>query len=222
MDKNKKQRKKIDLSDIGIDIKDVVKRLERESRSISENEWKKIKKDSGISSQQFTNVFGNQRINPSLEMVIKLSYLMNKSLNYILFGKQGIEEDTDHIEVPFISPLMNKDQRIIINNEKCCYVNKKIVPTKKIYCLKIEGNIMHPTLKDGDIALIDYEKKYITDGQVFVFHNKKMPFMQIKRLYFYKDKIKVKADNQNYDAYTIDINDISIIGQIIIVFKKIE
>lgn len=224
MDKKRKQRKKIDLLDIGIDIKDVVKRLEKESRSISTNEWKKIKKESGIRSQQFTNVFGNHRINPSLEMVIKLTHLMGKPLDYILYGKKNLNEsiEDDHIGVPFISPLMNKDLKIIINNEKCCYVNKELIQAKTIYSMKVEGNIMSPTLKDGDIIIIDYSKKHIIDGKIYLFHTKNMPFIQTKRLYFFEDKIKAMPDNNSFDSYLICINDIKIIGQVIIVFKRIE
>lgn len=211
----------MDLTDLGIIDKVVAKRFNDELNKYTKKESMTIRKSSGLSDSQISDLIYGRSY--SYSVMIRLSNALNKPMDYFLYGKKEIEEpEIDQIAIPFISNLLDDKNKIIINDEKCCYINKKLIQTKKVYCMRIEGQIMNPLLNENDIIIIDYGIKYIIDGKVFVFHNKKLPFIQIKRLYIYEDKIKIMPENNKFDPYLIDFSDIKIIGQVINVFKKLE
>lgn len=213
---------KLDLSDIGIDFKAISKRIEEELKTLSEEKQKEIIRKSGLSNQQISNYFGKgKKLKPSLEVIVKMAHVLGKPVDYYLYGKyQSIEDDPVCMKIPCILPILNKEQDIVISAEKCFFMNKKYLTSKKLYCMEITGSMMHPTLLEKDVIIIDYSyRKIITEGKIHVFFSPYMPYIQIKRLCIMKDKIMVKPDNRDYPPYMVDHDKIRIIGQVISIFK---
>lgn len=217
---------KLDLSDIGIDLKKTAKRIKDEVNLLSDDIQVKIKKRSGLSPQQFSNYFGKgeNKKEPSMEVIIKMAHVLNKSVDYFLYGEyKDISDDPNCIKIACILPLLNENKKITISGERCFYLNKQCMDNKKLYCMNIEGNMMKPTLRENDLIIIDYsQKRIITEGKIHVFYNKDLPYIQIKRLYFYRDKIMVKPDNKEYSPYLVKFDQIIILGQVVAVFKILD
>lgn len=216
--------KKIDLSDIGISLEKVVRRIKEDLSLLPKSELIELKKRSGLQDAQISNYFGDGTYNkpPSLEAVVRMANILKKPIDYYLYGRYpDIDEDSDCYRIPTIMPMLNKNMDIMLAGDNCFYMNRRFTESKKLYCMKIEGDMMNPTIKENDIVIIDYSKKrIINEGKIHVFFNPDLPFIQTKRLYISRDKIVVKTDNPNYSPYLISFDKIRLIGQIIKIFKN--
>lgn len=217
---------KMDLSDIGINLKEIAQRIKQEINLMSDEMQAMVKKRSNLSPQQFSNYFGKgeNKKEPSMEVIIKMAYVLEKSVDYILYNRYGsMEEDPNCIKIACVQPMLDDKQRIVISGERCFYLNKKFIDSKHLYCMNIEGNMMEPTLEENDLIIIDYSfKRIVTEGRIHVFYNRDLPFIQIKRLYFYRDNIMVKPDNKEYSPYLLKLDKIKILGHVIKVFKSLR
>ncbi len=217
---------KLDLTDIGIDLRKTAKRIKDEINQLSDDIQIRIKKRSGLSPQQFSNYFGKgeNKKEPSMEVIVKMAHVLDKSVDYFLYGEyKDVHDDPNCIKIACILPLLDENKKITVSGEKCFYLNRQYIDNKKLYCMTVEGNMMKPTLKENDLIIIDYSfKRIITEGKIHVFYNKNLPFIQTKRLYFYRDKIMVKPDNTDYSAYLINFDQIIILGHVLKVFKMLD
>lgn len=212
--------KKTDLSDLGIVKELIIKRLNNELQKYSKKEQILLKKNTGLSPSQISDLLSG-RTDPVLELVIRFANALNISMDYILYGKEK-ESDFNCIEIPCIDYILSKDQKIKIKEDNCFFMQNDLIKSKKLYCLSIEGDIMCPTLKEGDKIIIDFSRKMINEGRIHVFFHKDILFIQIRRLCFYRDKIMVKPDNKDYNSYLTRLDDIKIIGQVASIFKLLK
>ena len=79
--------------------------------------------------------------------------------------------------------------------------------------VSVQGDSMTPTLQDGQYVFVDTTDTGGRDG-VYVFTDQ--DGTKIKRLQFAGGRVKVKSDNQSYDAYDIDQDAVFVIhGRVI-------
>lgn len=210
--------KPIDLTDIGINMEGIKTRLERDINTLPKGEWTKIKKTSGIAPAHFSNVFSGNEF-PSFRMVVKLAYMFGKSTDYYLYGKQELESVC--LKIPRISLMLNKENNMSIINNEYLYIDKNLICSEKnLYCIRIEGNMMHPTLSENDIAIIDCLNPLVKEGKIHVFYNLKLPIIQIKRFCVIYDKIKIVSDNREFSPCITEFDKIKIIGHIVKILKS--
>ncbi len=79
---------------------------------------------------------------------------------------------------------------------------------------------MEPSLREGDIVVIDKGRTEIQDGGLFAVRMDGT--LLIKRLSPRPgEKMKVISDNREYDFYEIDRSSIEIAGQVALIIKKL-
>ncbi|KAA3639424.1 MAG: hypothetical protein DWP95_10280 [Proteobacteria bacterium] len=103
------------------------------------------------------------------------------------------------------------------------WIKKSKAMSFNLLAITINGDSMHPTLMDGDTAIIDLSQNEIKNGQVYAFVNNETSDVQVKRLSYYrKNIISIHSDNDHDPRYMHDIHladeemdNIKIIGRIV-------
>lgn len=107
-------------------------------------------------------------------------------------------------------------------------LHKSVLPnycscSKKYSMIHAKGDSMSPYINNGDKLIIEHvSSNQIIDNKVYVFCYKSEIF--VKRLSKNIDEIIVKSENPNYSIKVIggeDMNDISIIGQVVGVLRSL-
>jgi len=89
--------------------------------------------------------------------------------------------------------------------------------------IRVKGDSMEPTLHDGDIVLVNMEKKHI-DAQGGIYAIAINDEIMIKRLQplYPEKKIKIISDNQKYDSIIADPDQIKVNGKVIWFARELE
>lgn len=86
-------------------------------------------------------------------------------------------------------------------------------------CYIISTDNMSPTFTDGDIVIYDTANCNIIDG---VFIVKIGDLVSCKRLQFFSNKVKAFHDNRNYGSITLELEEIEILGRVVMRFGKFQ
>ena len=74
----------------------------------------------------------------------------------------------------------------------------------------VKGDSMNPTIKDGDVAFVDFNFEPV-DGKIYIIQHEDDTY--IKRCYFESDKLTLKSDNPDYKDIVFNTYDnVRIIG----------
>lgn len=83
-----------------------------------------------------------------------------------------------------------------------------------IKMLRVFGDSMEPTLKDGDWVLVDTSRNYIdSDGMFLIRMSSGLAVKRIQNTI--TQDVVIKSDNKKYDNITAALSDITIIGKVI-------
>lgn len=93
------------------------------------------------------------------------------------------------------------------------YIRVKLSDTSDYDAIvDVKGNSMEPTIKDGDVAFVDFSFDQ-KDGKVYVVQHEDDTY--IKRCYFEKDKLTLKSDNPEYqDIVFQGLDEVRVIGKV--------
>lgn len=194
----------------------------KEDKKILKN---KIIEISGIKRNTISNILGKAKQNMSLEFVAIAAQVLKKPLEYFLYGRE-ISKDKDiganYIEIPRIKDYLNEDYEFIYErNNKACFYNYnwlKVISEnpKAIVCLIFFGDSMEPMIMNGDSIQIDTNRKTLSDGKLFAYHFKNSHHIMIRKFSFQMNQINIIPENQSYQSFSLNPEDINIIGQIIL------
>ena len=70
----------------------------------------------------------------------------------------------------------------------------------------VKGDSMNPTIKDGDVAFVDFNFEPV-DGKIYIIQHEDDTY--IKRCYFESDKLTLKSDNPDYKDIVLSLIHIS-------------
>lgn len=207
------------------DEKAAKKRFLDEFESRSEREQEALRAKIGITIKYFKNIQKDRigKYHPSLPLLVKIAWAVNKSTDYFLYGKDvEAPEEEKLINIPHIENYLDNDGNIIL--KECvagCYYNYRWLKLlcsdpAKLFCMAIYGDNMDCTLVHGDRVKIDTNQRNIINSGIYAFHFKDDKQIIIMRLLTELGKIVAVSDNPKYNKTTISYSDIVIIGQVIL------
>lgn len=217
--------RELPLEDVNFD--DVRERLLKEKEKFTRQEWADLLKRSGITSQYWTNVTGAKRQNPSMRFLLKISEALGKPLGFILHGKEFLQENGSQVEIitiPMIDNYTKQDGSFVFKEKLivCSFPLKWILnicdDPWNLFCMKMEGDAMAPTIMPDGLMLLDKSRTTIIDNGIFAFNFEKLKNIQIRRLSFCADKIAIiPQSGKCCDECHTDISKINILAQVICV-----
>ena len=102
-----------------------------------------------------------------------------------------------------------------LNGDQCeyetIYVDRNLLEktsSKSIDAIKVHGDSMFPTMREGDMIFVDKLQHEIKNGKIFIIRMNEEVF--VKRLYTYPKGIIVKSDNPEYPQFEVQKKDIEI------------
>src|ERR1035437_3135065 len=173
---------------------------------------------------------------PTVEYLALISEHLSANLEWLLFGKgpMFITEDdrknydicsSDFVYIPIYDIRAAAGHGCIVDEEtiidrfafKLDWFNKNICGSKSdLVIFTAHGESMEPTIKNGDLIMIDTSGKKIRDG-IFVirFDNS----LLVKRLSLMpKDKLQIKSDNPDHPTFEVDLKEedsFAVIGRVV-------
>lgn len=94
------------------------------------------------------------------------------------------------------------------------WLGRNIEKDHQLLAIRVEGDSMEPTLRSGDILLVDSSSRRIHDGQLFVLRDQGS--LLIKRLQpALGGRVRVISDNPRYPEQVVDSPELDILGRVI-------
>lgn len=170
-----------------------------------------------------------------------LNQLVNKyncDPEWLLTGKGEITkekdlekntEDNGYIYIPQVSGEISAGAGLIPDNTieikiafKKDWIQRKGDP-QNMSIIRIRGDSMETTLVSGDLALIDHNQNYLDpEGGIYaVAIDHQIMIKRLQLLYPVK-KVKIISDNQKYESFLIEPEEIKINGKVIWFGREIE
>lgn len=85
-----------------------------------------------------------------------------------------------------------------------------------IMSFEVVGDSMSPTLKPGDVVIVDTSPDELTDDHLYVIDDGVGPL--VRRLQIaplsWPPEVTVKADNEHHEPYSLKLQDLHIIGRV--------
>lgn len=201
---------------------------------------KQFSRQTGIPYRTLQNYLLGLR-EPTIENISKISTHLGINLNWLLTGEGEIfikkpettPETTpeDFILIPMVSgkisagkglsPIEDAQVEIKLAFRKD-WIKRKGDPSK-MSLIRVEGDSMEPTLRSGDIVLIDGNRNYVDlHGGIYAIFV--LDSIMIKRiqLIFTEKKLKIISDNPKYEPIIVSPDEISVIGKVIWIGREIE
>ncbi len=173
---------------------------------------------------------------PTVEYLALIAEHLGANTEWLLFGKGAMfatEESkknfdvcsSDYVYIPIYDIRAAAGHGCIVDEEtvidhfafKIDWFNKNICGSKPdLVIFTAHGESMEPTIKNGDLIMIDTSDKRIRDG-IFVvrFDNT----LLVKRLSLMpKEKLQIKSDNPEHPTFEVDLKDedsFAVIGKVV-------
>lgn len=220
-------------------LKEIGQRL-RGIRTQSALTIEELSKMINIAPKTISNYERGER-QASVEYLTLLYENLEANLEYIVAGKGSmfIEDNSGKnvycdniVYVPIFDIKNAAGSGCIVENETVIghypfeqeWFNKNILaPKNALVVFEVKGESMEPTIKDGDLIMIDTANTAIRDA---IFVVRFDDALVVKRLELMPDnKLQVKSDNPEYSTFTVDLHTqsgIAVIGKVIWHGKKLS
>jgi phage repressor protein C with HTH and peptisase S24 domain len=189
----------------------------------------------GVPYKSISNYERGER-KATVEYLALVSEHLGANVEWLLFGKGNMfstEENSnrndicssDYIYIPIYDIQAAAGHGCIVDEEtvidhfafKADWFNKNICGSKPdLVIFTAHGESMEPTIKNGDLIMIDTANKRIRDG-IFVirFDNS----LLVKRLSLMpKDKLQIKSDNPEHPIFEVNLKEedaFAVIGKVV-------
>lgn len=188
----------------------------------------------GLNETAVRDMFVGKSDDPRFGTIVKLAAVLGCSVESFLIGdeanNQASSQDHDNsVGIPLLpveasagggraSELIEKPDDFIFFNKDWLWQAHRLRP-KGLYVFPVSGDSMSPSIKDGDLLLVDSTEngKRLSDG-VFVFRYDGDIF--VKRLQRVPGQgLKARSDNDIYEVFTINptVHDFTIFGKVVYV-----
>jgi len=87
---------------------------------------------------------------------------------------------------------------------------------KQVVLMPVRGDSMEPTLRTGDVVMVDFGRRRIYDGGIYALGERDL--IMVKRLFVLPDgRLRISSDNPDpkYEAYEMPHSMVRILGQVI-------
>ncbi len=186
----------------------------------------------GISSMNFATMKKRDKI--PYEELLNFCARRSIAINWLLFNQSPeslIEPTNRFYMVRFFSEVSasagggaeNEDleyAELALNDDFITSLGGE-AELKNIEAIRVSGDSMEPLCSYGDIIFINRSKNSISRGGVFTIRTEHGLF--IKRLQVRIDgKVDIISDNKDYPKYSVNLDEIEIIGRVVGRFGEIE
>ena len=155
------------------------------------------------------------RNNPSLEAIKKIKEIFGVDLT----GQAPtLDLENDCVYIKFYEDIRvsagcgidNHCEGYVLKKIDKALLNPKVNPAKH-HAVRVSGDSMEPTFKDGDVIFVEPYNGDFANNRVYII--KRQDDVLVKRVKKSGDVFEVISDNKDYLPYTLSANEFQIIGR---------
>ena len=160
--------------------------------------------------------------NPKGGSLLKLAEIFNVSIEWLGSGKnkEKAERNQHTIVVPYYPDVYAPgSSRTFLQEElkDMIHIPRNIISSSledDIFCIKVSGDSMEPTLYPESIIGLDSGKTTIHDGGIYVFsYGRELKIRELRRIGC--EKIILKSHNPSYAEEQVDAKDLVVLGKVV-------
>lgn len=211
----------------------IAERLRARARQLGLNP-PQIAAQAGVNRSFVYDILRGRSENPNLEKLDRLAEVLKVDRDWLRDGIGEVEGDEPtmlhpdgiYVAVPYatVRPAMGGGTTVEIEPDhgkpyhfqKSWITNGLRADPAKLRIMHVVGDSMEPTLKDGDIVLVDMDRAAPTPPGVFVLHDG--IGLVAKRLEHIPNSdppiVKVISDNKTYSLYERTADEVNIVGRV--------
>ncbi len=174
------------------------------------------------------DIINGKSTNPTSSKLTAIAEQLGVSVQYLLSGVHQVmgsrhAEWSDVVEISSISVEQSISGGALISTDSEAkpyyfrndWVRRKLnAHPEDLRALNVKGDCMAPTLKDGDMLLIDMTLKLPNPPGIFVVFDGMG--LSVKRLEMISsDRLRVLSDNPQYSPYESNLSSVNIVGKVV-------
>lgn len=187
----------------------------------------------GVNRSFIYDVIRERSLNPAADKLAKVAGVLKVDVDWLLTGEGRIENPPDwlagddpFITIRFIRAAMSQDGERIVEDDvadgepyrfsKTWLRHSFGVSPDKLRLVHVMGDSMEPTLRDGDVVLVDLTRKAPTPPGVFVvFDGAGLAAKRLDNIPASDPpKARILSDNPRYGAFERTADEVKIIGRV--------
>lgn len=206
----------------------------REKKGLNQSE---LAHELGLESPMAVSKYEKDQREPDVAKLIKVSDLFGVSMDWLLTGEGPVQagaaltetSDDDFVFIPQVRGEISAGEGSAPDDVielKIAFAKdwiKRRGDPKNLSLIRIRGDSMEPTLRSGDLVLVDHNRNYL-DPQGGIYAVVMDDLIMIKRVQvlYPTDRVSIISDNPQYESIEIKTAEVRINGKIIWFGRELE
>ena len=193
-----------------------------------------VAREAGVNRSFVYDILRGKSQLPNLEKLTRIAQVVKVDLEWLLSGKGSVDggdpitEDyhNDFVAIQYASARPSMGGGAIIEDEgrigrdfhfRRAWIRDRLKAAPSMMrVMGVQGDSMTPTLKDGDVVLVDMNQRSPVPPGVFVLHDgmglvaKRLEYVPMSE----PPRLRIISDNQQYSPYECTAEEVNIIGRV--------
>ena len=193
-----------------------------------------VAREAGVNRSFVYDILRGRSQVPNLDKLTRIAQVVKVELEWLLSGKGRVEGDdpitedyhNDFVAIQYAAarPSMGGGA-IVVDEERTgrdfhfrrAWIRDRLKAAPSMMrVMGVQGDSMTPTLKDGDVVLVDMNQRSPVPPGVFVLHDgmglvaKRLEYVPMSE----PPRVRIISDNQQYSPYECTAEEVNIVGRV--------
>ena len=193
-----------------------------------------VAREAGVNRSFVYDILRGRSQVPNLDKLTRVAQVVKVELEWLLSGKGRVEggdpitEDyhNDFVAIQYAAARPSMGGGAIVENEertgrdfhfRRAWIRDRLrAAPSMMRVMDVQGDSMIPTLKDGDVVLVDMNQRSPVPPGVFVLHDgmglvaKRLEYVPMSE----PPRVRIISDNQQYSPYECTAEEVNIVGRV--------
>lgn len=193
-----------------------------------------VAREAGVNRSFVYDILRGRSQVPNLDKLTRIAQVVKVELEWLLSGKGRVEGDdpitedyhNDFVAIQYAAARPSMGGGAIVEEEdrvgrdfhfrRAWIRNRLKAAPSMMRVMDVQGDSMIPTLKDGDVVLVDMNQRSPVPPGIFVLHDgmglvaKRLEYVPVSE----PPRVRIISDNQQYSPYECTAEEVNIVGRV--------
>ena len=193
-----------------------------------------VAREAGVNRSFVYDILRGRSQVPNLDKLTRIAQVVKVELEWLLSGKGRVEGDdpitedyhNDFVAIQYAAARPSMGGGAIVEDEertgrdfhfRRAWIRDRLKAAPSMMrVMDVQGDSMTPTLKDGDVVLVDMNQRSPVPPGVFVLHDgmglvaKRLEYVPMSE----PPRVRIISDNQQYSPYECTAEEVNIVGRV--------
>ena len=193
-----------------------------------------VAREAGVNRSFVYDILRGRSQVPNLDKLTRVAQVVKVELEWLLSGKGRVEGDdpiteeyhNDFVAIQYAAARPSMGGGAIVEDEdrigrdfhfRRAWIRDRLKAAPSMMrVMDVQGDSMIPTLKDGDVVLVDMNQRSPVPPGVFVLHDgmglvaKRLEYVPMSE----PPRVRIISDNQQYSPYECTAEEVNIVGRV--------